>query len=64
MKLHEQVKALQAEKEVLVQGMNNLRRYLNSDKFHEDTTVQVADILHRMQEITNDLYDLEIQHGK
>ena len=31
-------------------NMQDLREYLESSKFYQDTTVQVADILHRMTE--------------
>lgn len=64
MKLHEQVKALQSEKAALVEGINDLRRYLNSDKFTgEDTTVQAKDVLRRIQEIINTVDDLEFQNN-
>lgn len=32
----------------LAEKQNDLKRYLNSSKFHNDTTVQVADVLHRL----------------
>ena len=34
----------------LEQGLGELRRYLCSSKFHDDTTVQVTDILRRVEE--------------
>jgi predicted component of type VI protein secretion system len=30
-------------------SLNNLRAYLQSDKFHTDTTVQVQDVLNRLE---------------
>jgi hypothetical protein len=32
--------------------LTELRRYLTSAKFHEDTTVQVADVLRRLDNVT------------
>lgn len=52
--------------------MKNLRIYLESDKFHEDTTVQVADVLRRLVEaqpriegtvIRNELVDIMNSSG-
>lgn len=50
MKLHEQVAHL--KKMVDEQNDQNLdlRRYLNSSKFHIDTTVQVSDLFLRLDE--------------
>lgn len=43
-----ELKRIIAEKENTVQ---ELRVYLNSDKFHFDTTVQVRDVLNRLSEV-------------
>jgi len=50
MKLHDQVlhlKKMVAEQE---DQNNELRRYLNSSKFHIDKTVQVSDLFLRLDE--------------
>lgn len=39
------------EIEALRAGMRAIRRYLTSDKFREDTTVQVGDVLLRLAEV-------------
>ena len=41
----------EAEAEELREGLRSIRSYLMSSKFHQDTTVQVGDILTRIQEI-------------
>ena len=44
-----------AEKDLIIQTAKEeiqyLRTYLLSDKFHEDTTVQVRDVLNRLNNI-------------
>jgi len=40
-----------AEAERLREGLRSIRSYVMSDKFHNDTTVQVGDIITRIQEI-------------
>lgn len=42
-----------AEREVaaLQEGFRDLRRYLQSSKFHDDTTVQASDVLVRLSAI-------------
>ena len=59
MKLHEQVNQLKDEKEVLFEGIKELKQYLYSDKFKRDTTVQISDIDLRLNEILNQLYKIE-----
>ena len=59
MKLHEQVNQVNQEKEVLFQGIKELKTYLYSDKFKSDTTVQISDIDLRLNEILNQLYKIE-----
>lgn len=61
MRLHEQVKQLKAEKELLLEGLSELQRYIYSSKFHQDTTVQISDIDLRIIEIKNDLFKLEVE---
>ena len=34
-----------------VDDLNELKAYLLSDKFHNDTTVQVSDVLRRLEEV-------------
>jgi hypothetical protein len=60
MKLHEQVNQLKDEKEVLFEGIKELKQYLYSDKFKRDTTVQISDIDLRLNEILNQLYKIEV----
>jgi hypothetical protein len=53
MRLHEQVKTLKTENEALKDGLQLLQAYLQSSKFSQDTTVQVKDVLNRLNEIVN-----------
>lgn len=59
MKLHEQVIQLKAEKELLLEGIAEVKAYLYSDKFKRDTTVQISDIDLRLNEMLNNLYKIE-----
>ena len=45
------IDARKAEKLELSNGINELKGYLSSSKFWIETTVQVADVLHRLAEI-------------
>lgn len=63
MRLHEQVKQLEAEKLILVAGISELRRYLNSAKFGEDVMVNKNDILLRLNELDNELTLEEIKRN-
>lgn len=63
MHLHEQVKQLTAEKEIVKNGLLELRRYLNSSKFANDIYVNKDDILLRLNEIDNALFLEEIKRG-
>lgn len=47
-------------KDVLLYGIQELQGYLTSSKFHDDTTVQVTDVLNRLQAIKNAAFDVEI----
>ena len=49
------VRRLQAENAAYANGIKELRQYIESPKFHVDTTVQVDDILDRLQNIQNDV---------
>jgi hypothetical protein len=49
--LKDQVSVKDAEIEALREGLVDLSCYLTSSKFHIDTTVQVADVLRRIQDI-------------
>ncbi len=49
-KLQHKVNAQKAEMEAMQEGLNLLRSYLQSSKFHQDTTVQVSDVLMRLAE--------------
>ena len=60
MKLHEQVKQLKDEKELLLEGIADIKSYLYSDKFKHDTTVQISDIDLRLNEMLNNLYKIEV----
>ena len=51
MRLHEQVKVLQLQNDVLNDGLKSIRRYLNSDKFAVDIMVNKKDILMRIEEV-------------
>lgn len=51
MKLHEQVKDMKDRLEFAKQELADLEKYLLSSKFHDDTTVQVKDILNRIVDL-------------
>jgi len=53
MRLHEQRDVLLARLDSYKDGLEDLQRYLHSSKFNVDTTVQISDILMRLQEIDN-----------
>lgn len=38
-------------------GLADLMSYLHSEKFHEDPTVQVQDVVNRINEIRTRVYD-------
>ena len=38
-------------------GLEGMLAYLQSDKFHEDTTVQVQDMINRIRDTQNRIYD-------
>lgn len=41
-----------------IDEFRDLKRYLESDKFHTDTTVQVADVLRRMSQLGDLLLEM------
>jgi hypothetical protein len=49
--LIDSVTNLKMREQNLLAGLEAIKRYLCSSKFHQDTTVQVGDILLRMEEI-------------
>lgn len=51
MRLHDKVKAQAREIAALRDGMRRLRSYLTGAKFHDDTNVNVRDVLLRLDEI-------------
>ena len=59
--LHEQVKVHQDILATYKEHMNDIRRYLNSSKFNQDTTVQVGDIMLRLNELDNEIFFKEVQ---
>ena len=62
MKLHLQVKQLKAEKEILIEGINDIRRYLMTEKFRTDTSVNKQDILNRFEDIQMNLNDVDNEY--
>ena len=43
--------AMTAQRDALLEGLQDIKIYLNSSKFSVDTTVQCADVMLRMSEI-------------
>jgi hypothetical protein len=56
MKVHEQAKYYKAKAEWLEADLSHLLHYVASDKFHEDQSVNTADIQMRIQECFTTLY--------
>jgi len=52
-KLEDELSEAQEELRGLREGLQDLRRYLTTPKFHEDPTVQVRDVLNRLQDAHN-----------
>lgn len=48
---------LAAATNVAILGLSDLVAYLSGDKFVEDPTVQVQDVINRIREIQNSVYD-------
>lgn len=57
-RLENENRVLGAELVALKTGLGDLRSYLESQKFYEETTVQVRDVLHRIEEIFSFSKDL------
>jgi hypothetical protein len=55
----QRIEKLDAQRAVLIDGISDLQSYLCSDKFHTDTTIQTADVLRRLREITLAYLDVE-----
>lgn len=60
-KLKNEAAADAREIEALRAGLRAVRRYLTSDKFREDTTVQVGDVLLRIAEVESIATDARIE---
>ena len=56
MKLHEQVQVHKELRRITNEGIADIKRYLNSDKFNQDIMVNKNDILMRLQELDNNLF--------
>lgn len=48
---------LSAATNAALTGLEGMLVYLQSDKFHEDTTVQVQDMINRIRDTQNRIYD-------
>jgi hypothetical protein len=53
------IKRLQKENEILQNGLYDLLKYVRSEKFHKDQSVNAADIILRLQETRNAVYAVE-----
>ena len=53
------IRRLEKENELLKDGLYDLLAYVQSEKFHKDQSVNTADIILRLQETRNAVYDLE-----
>ena len=61
MRLHEQVKHKDVLLETYSEWIIELERHLNLPKFYEDTSIQVADIKLRVNELKVELFKLDNQ---
>lgn len=55
-KLEAKVELATVRQETIQVEITELKRYLTSSKFHQDTTVQVSDVLARLQHVENAAY--------
>lgn len=55
-RLRRKIGDLRSDKMLANQALQELRQYLTSEKFHSDRTVQVADVLLRLEAISSHLY--------
>jgi hypothetical protein len=53
------IKRIRRENEVLKEGLYDLLKYVQSEKFYKDQNVNTADIIRRLQETRNSVYDTE-----
>jgi hypothetical protein len=56
MRLHEQVAVYKELNSITVEGIADIKRYLNLDKFGEDVTVNKNDIILRLNELSDSLF--------
>ena len=49
-RLKAEKESVEKELDSLREGLRHLKGYLTSSKFHQDTTVQTADVLRRLEE--------------
>lgn len=63
-KLEAQKNAFEAEVKSLGQSLIDLEVYLLSPKFHQDTTVQVQDILNRIGEMKANAFSAYLDNNK
>ena len=61
MRLHEQVKLQSEIIQQYKEDIADLRRHLNSSKFHQDTTIQVNDVLLKLNELDNEVFFKEVR---
>ena len=59
MKVHKQRDILQMQVMIYRAGIRNIYRYLNSEKFFVDPSVNKSDIFQRLEDIQTDLNELE-----
>ena len=62
-RLQEQIKELEEERREAAEILGDLQIYLGSEKFWNDTTVQVQDIRNRLAPL-QPLLDKDLPHGK
>jgi hypothetical protein len=58
------IKRLQKENEILQNGLYDLLKYVQSEKFYMDQSVNTADIILRLQGTRNAFYAVEDENTK
>jgi len=53
-RLQDELRESEASREAMVAAALDLRRYLLSEKFWQDTTVQVSDVLYRLDQVLSE----------
>ena len=48
--------------EDLKEQIHNFKVYLHSPKFHEDTTIQVQDVLNHLANFENQINEFQVNH--